>query len=182
MKDISKKIRTFRLANRMTLKELAKKAGCTATYLSQLEKGQANPSIMILKNIAAALDVKIGDFFTEQDPEESDVILKEEDRVSLRFEKGDTKIQMLVRNVHNKLMQPFINIIEPGGGSHGSYSHMGEEFGIVLQGFIEIHLDGEIHRVKRNQSFYFSSGKTHGWVNPGKRKAVVIWVTSPPTF
>ena len=36
--------------------------------------------------------------------------------------------------------------------------------------------------MKKNESFYFSSQEPHSWSNPGKKKAVVIWVVSPPTF
>lgn len=182
MKRIGEKIKAFRLANRMTLKQLAGKAGCTDAYLSQLERGRANPSIMILKNIASALQMKIVDFFLEPDMDEDEIVLKKAERVNIKFKEGDAKIQMLVRNIRNKRMQPFYNIIEPGGGSKGSYSHIGEEFGIVLQGELEINLNGKTYRIKENDSFYFSSQMSHGWFNPGKRKAIVVWVTSPPTF
>ena len=37
-------------------------------------------------------------------------------------------------------MQPFYTVIEPGGGSRDPYSHVGEEFGIVLEGSLT--LDG----------------------------------------
>ncbi|MBP1700190.1 MAG: hypothetical protein H6Q41_5378, partial [Deltaproteobacteria bacterium] len=43
MKEIAEKLKAFRSANRMTLKQLANKAGCTDAYLSQLERGRANP-------------------------------------------------------------------------------------------------------------------------------------------
>ena len=79
-------------------------------------------------------------------------------------------------------MQPFYTTIEPGGGSKGSYSHIGEEFGIVLQGELEINLNGKSYRVKKNESFYFLSQEPHSWTNSGKRKTIVIWVVSPPTF
>ena len=69
MKEIAEKLKAFRLANRMTLKQLASKAGCTDAYLSQLERGHANPSIMVLKGIAEALQVKVVDFFLEQETE-----------------------------------------------------------------------------------------------------------------
>ena len=59
MKEIAEKLKAFRSANRMTLKQLGNRAGCTDAYLSQLERGRANPSIMILKKIAAALGVKV---------------------------------------------------------------------------------------------------------------------------
>jgi transcriptional regulator with XRE-family HTH domain len=182
MKEIAEKLKAFRLANRMTLKQLAARAGCTDAYLSQLERGHANPSIMVLKRIASALQMKVVDFFLEPESDENNVVLKEEERVNIKFKRGDAKIQMLVRDIHNKRMQPFYTTIDPGGGSKGAYSHVGEEFGIVLRGQLEINLNGKTHRVKKNESFYFSSQEPHSWSNPGTNKAVVIWVVSPPTF
>jgi transcriptional regulator with XRE-family HTH domain len=182
MKEIAEKLKAFRSANRMTLKQLANKAGCTDAYLSQLERGRANPSIMILKKIASALEMKVVDFFLEPETQGNDVVCKETERVDIRFKQGDAKIQMLARNIQSKRMQPFYTTIEPGGGSKESYSHIGEEFGIVLQGMLEVNLNGKPYRVKKNESFYFSSQEPHSWSNPGNRKAVVIWVVSPPTF
>jgi transcriptional regulator with XRE-family HTH domain len=182
MEELAEKLKAFRLANRMTLKQLANKAGCTDAYLSQLERGHANPSIMILKKIASALQMKVVDFFLESGREENEVVLKESERVNINFKRGDAKIQMLVRNIRNKRMQPFYTTIEPGGGSRGSYSHIGEECGIVLQGKLEINLNGKPYLLKKNESFYFSSQEPHSWSNPGKKKTVVIWVVSPPTF
>ena len=182
MKEIAEKLKKLRLINRMTLKQLAAKAGCTDAYLSQLERGLANPSLMILKKIAAAFQVKIIDFFLESRTEENDVILKKDERVDINLKQSDAKIQMLVRNILNKRMQPFYTTIEPGGGSKGFYSHIGEEFGIVLQGKLEININGKVYSLKKNESFYFSSHEHHSWTNPGRTKTVVVWVVSPPSF
>ena len=182
MEDIAKRLKAFRRANRMTLKQLAQKAGCTDAYLSQLERGRANPSIMILKRIASALQVKVVDFFLDNGSMENDIVVKEKERVDIHFRQGNAKIQMLVRNIRDKRMQPFYTTIEPHGGSKGSYSHIGEECGIVLKGQLEINLNGRSFRLKKNDSFYFSSQEPHSWFNPGKTKTVVIWVVSPPTF
>jgi transcriptional regulator with XRE-family HTH domain len=182
LEEIGRKLKTFRLANGMTLKQLASRAGCTDAYLSQLERGRANPSITTLKKITEALRMKVVDFFLESEREENDVVLGEQERVNINFKQGDAKIQMLVRNIRNKRMQPFYTTIEPGGGSKGYYSHIGEECGIVLQGRLEIDRNGKVYSVKKNESFYFSSQEPHSWTNPGKKRTVVIWVVSPPTF
>jgi hypothetical protein len=42
------------------------------------------------------------------------VVCKEGERVNIRFKQGDAKIQMLVRGIQNKRMQPFHTTIEPG--------------------------------------------------------------------
>ena len=182
MKELAEKLKALRLVNRMTLKQLASKAGCTDAYLSQLERGHANPSIMILKKIASALQMKVVDFFIEPETDENDVVLKEKERVNINFKRGNAKIQMMVRDIKNKRMQPFYTTIKPGGGSKGPYSHIGEECGIVLEGELELNLNSKLYRVKKNESFYFSSQEPHSWSNPGKTKTIVIWVVSPPTF
>jgi transcriptional regulator with XRE-family HTH domain len=182
MEEIARKLKAYRLANRMTLKQLANEAGCTDAYLSQLERGLANPSITILKKVASALRMKVVDFFIEPEIAENDVVMRERERVNINFKEGEAKIQMLVRNIRDKRMQPFYTTIEPGGGSKGYYSHIGEEFGIVLQGELEINLNGVPYRLRKNESFYFSSQTPHSWGNPCKKRTVVIWVVSPPTW
>ena len=107
MKEVAETLRAYRLSNHMTLKQLAGKAGCTDSYLSQLERGHANLSVMILKKIASALQMKVVDFFLEPETDEDEVVLKEKERVNIRFKRGDAKIQMLVRNIQNKRMQPY---------------------------------------------------------------------------
>lgn len=182
MNEIAQRLRAFRMANRMTLKQLAQKAGCTDAYLSQMERGRANPSITILKKIASALQVKVVDFFLENEPAEDNIVVKEHERVNIEFKRGDAKIQMLVRDIRDKRMQPFYTTIDPCGGSKGSYSHVGEECGIVLKGQLEINVGGKSYRLKKNDSFYFSSQEPHSWSNPGRTKTVVVWIVSPPTF
>jgi len=50
------------MGNDMTQAELAKKAKVTEAYISQLLKGKRkNPSLAILKRLARALDVPVGE-------------------------------------------------------------------------------------------------------------------------
>jgi transcriptional regulator with XRE-family HTH domain len=180
--NVGQKIKALRLASGLTLKKLANQARCTDAYLSQLERGLANPSLMILKNIANALQIQVVDLFAEPEKEEDPVVIKEKERVNINFKRGDARLQLLVRNTNNKRMQPFCTTIQPGGGSKGSYSHIGDEFGIVIEGELELNIEGKIHRVKKDESFYFSSHQSHSFKNPSKTRTVVIWVLSPPSF
>jgi len=112
MSEIAEKLNAFRLTNGMTLTQPASKAGCTDAYLSQLERGRANSSIMILKKVASALQMKVVDFFPEPETKENDVVCKERKRVNICFKQGDAKIQVLVRGIQNKRMWPFYVIIQ----------------------------------------------------------------------
>jgi transcriptional regulator with XRE-family HTH domain len=179
--DIGSRLKAHRQNNHLTLKQLAEKVGCTDAYLSQLENGRVSPSIASLKKIADALQTKITDFFVELQDDDP-VVLRTDQRITLSLERWNARIQSLVINPKNKRMHPFFTTIQPGGGSHGLYSHVGEEFGIVLKGQLEIDLDGTIHLVRENESFYYNSSQPHSWTNPGDSETVVVWVISPPTF
>lgn len=179
--EIGQRIRAQRQGNHMTLKQLAQVVGCSDAYLSQIENGKVFPSISSLKKIADALQSKITDFFVE--PQDDDpVVIPPERRITISLERWNARIQSLVVNPRNKRMHPFFTVIQPGGGSHGLYSHVGEEFGIVLRGELEVDLDGTLYRVKKEESFYYNSSLPHSWTNPGKEETEVVWVISPPTF
>ena len=50
----------------MSLRELAKRAGTTASMLSQIERNLVNPSISTLKSIAQALEVPMFKFLRKK--------------------------------------------------------------------------------------------------------------------
>ncbi|MGC8660289.1 MAG: cupin domain-containing protein [Desulfomonilaceae bacterium] len=179
--EIGRRIRARRSSNKLTLKQLAEKVGCSDAYLSQIENGKVSPSISSPKKISEALQAKITDFFVETEDDDP-VVLSPDQRVTISLEGWDARIQSLIINSRDKRMHPFFTTIQPGGGSHGRYSHVGEEFGIVLQGQLQINLDDVIHLVRTGESFYYNSNKPHSWTNPGKMETVVVWVISPPTF
>src|SRR5271155_1044668 len=64
-KSVGENIRTIRLAARASLTEVAKKAKLTKSTLSKIENGQISSPISTLLPIAAALGVKLGEFFRE---------------------------------------------------------------------------------------------------------------------
>lgn len=179
--DIGKKIRECRLQRNLNIRQLSELVECTTSLISQVERGKADPSISTLKKIAKALNVNIVDFFMVRHNKE-DVITRPDERVDIQLRRWDTRIQSLVKSVNGRKMQPFYTVIKPGGGSHGMYSHEGEEFGIVIEGEMELLLDDKVHVVRKNESFYFSSHVPHNWNNRSNKDAVVIWVITPPTF
>ncbi|HPP07160.1 MAG TPA: XRE family transcriptional regulator, partial [Syntrophorhabdaceae bacterium] len=166
--DIGNKIKELRISKNLTIKQLAELVDCTPSLISQLERGKTDPSISMLKKIADALKVNIVDFFMPGF-EDNDVITRVEDRVDIQLKRWDAKIQSLVKTVRNKKMQPFYTVIKKGGGSHGMYSHEGEEFGYIIQGQMDLILNDKVFTIKEGESFYFSSKVPHNWGNSGDK-------------
>ena len=60
--------------------------------------------------------------------------------------------------------------------------HEGEEFGYVLLGSITLVLGKRRIKVKKGVSFYFKADSTH-YIQAGQKTgAVLIWVSTPPSF
>ena len=56
---IGKLVRLARAKRGMTRRQLAEESGASERYLAQIESGQGNPSVIILKSVADALEVPI---------------------------------------------------------------------------------------------------------------------------
>src|SRR4051812_43794890 len=65
--DLGARIRALRLARRQTLRDLAGHAGVTESFLSQVERGVASPSIASVQRIARALGQTIAELFAEHE-------------------------------------------------------------------------------------------------------------------
>ena len=71
LQEIGRVVRSERLKRGMTLKLLAKHAGTSHRYLSQVELGAANPSVLVLDAIARALGVDLFDLLPAVGPDEA---------------------------------------------------------------------------------------------------------------
>jgi transcriptional regulator with XRE-family HTH domain len=60
---IAANIRKLRTSKKLSQDELAADAGIDRSYISEIENGLKNPSVLVLDKIANALDVKITALF-----------------------------------------------------------------------------------------------------------------------
>ena len=91
-------------------------------------------------------------------------------------------IRWLVTNAQKNALEPILVTLPAGGETVPDDPHEGEEFGYVLAGSITLLLGEKAHRVHRGDSFCFRPNCVHALKNPGKREALVLWVSTPPSF
>ncbi|TCO74553.1 helix-turn-helix domain-containing protein [Marinisporobacter balticus] len=178
--DIGSKIKSLRLLNRLTQEELAIRADLTKGFISQIERNLTSPSIATLMDILEALGTDIRKFFSES--EETKVVYREDEIFSSENDKLGNKIDWLISNAQKNSMEPIRITLEIGGTSNIENPHEGEEFGYVLSGSVYVCLGETKYRVNKGESFYFKSHQEHYLENSFKRKALVLWVSSPPSF
>lgn len=66
---VGRRVRQFRLAKNLTQERFAEACGFSQAYLSGLESGRRNPTIVTLFEIAQALEVAPHTLITPEEPE-----------------------------------------------------------------------------------------------------------------
>lgn len=59
-------VKTLRLSHNLSQEELAFEANLDRTYISQIERGVGNPSVLVLVKIAVILGVDVPDLFIKE--------------------------------------------------------------------------------------------------------------------
>ncbi len=176
--EIGQKLKELRVLKGLTQEELADRAELSKGFISQLERDLTSPSIATLTDILQCLGTNLTEFFSAETEEQ--VVFGNEDY----FVKTDTElkntIQWIIPNAQKNIMEPILLTLEKGGSTYPDTPHEGEEFGYVLQGSVMIHVGSRSFRARKGESFYFTPDKKHYLTS--KSGAVLIWVSSPPSF
>lgn len=174
------KIRKIRSDKNMSLRELADKTGLTPSFLSQVERDLAEPSITSLRKIAEAMGVPIFYFLLEGN-EPSPVVRKHERKV-LRMPKSHLSYELLSPDL-DKTMEVWMARLEPGAVSCDTpLSHPGEECIVVLQGAMEIQIGDETYFLGEGDSIYYFAAIPHKLTSVGEKELVFISAVTPPMF
>lgn len=176
--DIGKRMKELRVFYGLTQQELADRAELTKGFISQLERNQNTPSVSTLLDIIQCLGTTPAEFFAESGPEQ--IVFKKDDY----FEKinDETVIEWVIPNAQKNSMEPIRLTLKPGGVSEEMLPHEAEEFGYVLKGTVRLVFGTQKYTLHAGESFAFSSTKRHRLENPGKYDAIVLWITTPPSF
>jgi transcriptional regulator with XRE-family HTH domain len=177
-------VKGLRKARSMTLSALASASGLSQGYLSQIERGLASPSVKALYSISRALGVTISWFFPAAGDDHEilrDFVVRADQRRILQFASGITD-ELLSPNLDRQI--ELICCKFPPGAYSGdsSYSHTGEEAGVVLSGELELWVNEKHVVLGPGDSFAFASDIPHRYGNAGDRETVVIWVITPPSY
>ncbi len=178
--DIGHRMKELRIQYGLTQQELADRAELTKGFISQLERNQNSPSVGTLLDIIQCLGMTPAEFFKDTEPEQ--IVFKPSDYFEKIDEEKNSTIEWIVPNAQSNAMEPVRLTLRAGGVSEIYPPHESEEFGYVLKGTVKINFGGKNHTVKAGESFYFKAAKKHFIKNTGSRDAVLIWVSTPPSF
>ena len=177
MQDLGKRLRTLRNEQGLTLAQLGQQVGLSASYLSQIERGMAMPSLSKLTTIANALGVEVRHFFEEDASSPCPTRANQGKRLK---NTADVIVELLSADPAGKKIQPYRLICQPGASRDRHPTYPGEEFGLVLKGQLTVTVGEETFVLKAGDSIHYETLQPHSWRNEGDEACIAIWAVSPP--
>jgi transcriptional regulator with XRE-family HTH domain len=179
--DLGRKVRSLREARGLSLKALAEGAGVSESFVSQIERGVANPSVASLRRLSEALGASVGSLF--EGPATRGRLVRSHERARL-VDPARRWEDFLITPRDAARLQVILSVIEPNAGSGDEpYSHESdEECVIVLKGRLEFRVGDDEYLLDEGDSLVFESRVPHWNRNPGPSKAEVLWITTPPSY
>lgn len=193
--SLGRRIRKLRKEQDLLLIELAEECDISPSFLSQIERDQANPSISTLHDIALALGVTMGYFFAT--PNDANDLrnndMGNQKKHSAQVVRSDQRKTLIypTSGIVNELLSPDLNrdiqmmwVVMPPGTDTGNQPlmHAGEECGVVLQGEIEIWAGDEHYQLGPGDAIYQESTIPHRSRNIGDEDVIIVVAITPPSF
>lgn len=179
--NLGAKVQEFRTVKQYSLRELAKKAGVTASMLSQIENNMANPSVNTLKAIASALEVPMFKFFLDNTVTE-ELIVRKDDYIRLGGVEDGVIYDLLTPDMSGTIEFCKMVVVPESFTAQHEKSHAGEEVAYVLNGAVRIYMDNRMFELSEGDSVKIPPGVKHRWENPHTDAAEIIFAITPPSF
>ncbi len=184
---IGQKLRQRRKVRKLSLSEVATRAGLSIGLLSQIERGMSTPSLRALNQICEALEMPLRWLFDAEEEaghpggESAVVRLSNRRRMDLGYA-GMTKEILSPDSVPQLQLMRFV--IRPGGKSGDSPNRRegGAKAGTVISGCLGLQIDGREFLLKRGDSFSFVATSQYRFWCVGDEDCELIWVVTPALY
>jgi transcriptional regulator with XRE-family HTH domain len=194
-KELSRRLRAERERSGVSLRALASRLEISPSALSQIETGKARPSVSSLYAITSELGISLDSLFAPADSHDADDQPRSpspsrEDTTEAPgpVQRADSRnILELQSGVHWERLTPspdsevdFLFVAyRPGGSSSGGTElmrHTGREYGIVLEGTLNVTVGFDEYVLGPGDSICFDSTTPHRLYNDGDVPTRAIWV------
>jgi len=173
-------LRELRAGRRLTLKDVAGKSGVSPSFLSQVERGVAAPSLRTLQAIAHALGLEVGDLFVD-DGAQLPHLVPAKGRPVLGV---GSLTKFRVTPVAVTQVEVIGGVFEPGGtAGDEEYVHGdSDEVFVVVRGSVRAAIEGEKFDLEAGDALCYRSSMPHTFHNVSESESEVLWILSPPSW
>jgi transcriptional regulator with XRE-family HTH domain len=177
---IGEGIRRERLRRGLTLAQLATRVNLTVSALSQIERGESDPSNSSLRRIGQAFDVPMFQFLIGTVQRE--IVVRRDRRTKMTFPDRALEYELVSADTSGEF--EVLSLALAPGGSTGAVptSHASEECAVVLRGDVIAEVAGQEYGLESGDSIKIHRELLHRFMNRSDTEAQILIIISPPTF
>lgn len=178
--EIGRRLRELRRSRGSALREVAAEVGLTVGFLSLLERGQTNVSVVNLKRLADHYGVSVRDLFDDDQP--GAFVTRAGQRRHLLGLGDGLTIETLTPRGSPRL-EGFVVRAAGGHSDIDPYRHESDEVTFVLDGAVVYRLGDEEFTLRRHDAIFVPKGTAHRWQNASDdQPCVLLTVATPATL
>lgn len=156
--DFGSRLIRMRRSHGLTREVLADSVGRTPEFIKEVENNQTTASVGLLIKLAEVFDIDAGTFLNDQEQTK----LAGERAQAYTRRTANYHYQSLTPGSENEHLRVFMITIESRQKHKPvDYRHEGEEFVYVLEGKLELTLDGKSHTLMPGESMKYNSQIAH---------------------
>lgn len=175
-------LKIYREKTGMSQGAIAKEAGISTSMLSQIERGQASPSIDSLTSVCGALGISVTELFSRIEEKRAVEVSRDGHRLTLE-RNGATYEQLGHYNAATGSAEMFRLVVKAQSdlGFHGGQpqNQEGVEMGYVLEGSAILSVDGRDYTLTEGDGVTFPAALSHSLRNESEEDFVAVWTAMP---
>mgnify|MGYP000999973335 CR=1 FL=1 len=174
-------IKAKRTELRLSLRDLAATTGLSATFLSTLERGTANPTLDSLRKVSNALNTPL--LYMASSVRETSPVVRRSERRHINLSGGNLRYEILTPTLNKKMVLFEAKVTaEDGNIVVGPLAEPTEECLFMLSGCISVCLAGQTYDLEAGDSIYFEGQNLESITVNGDCEARYISAITPPVF
>src|SRR3954470_24034692 len=177
---VGARVKSLREAMDLSLRDLAERSGVSAPMLSQVERGDTSPTLAVAQKIAAGLDLTLSQLL-RLDEDRHVVVVRSKDRRVQR--RRGHRVEELTPPLPGQRADVSEHTLAPGAATGGPgdppmHEPGSRETAVVLDGEVELFIDGQRNQLAEGDSVTFDADLPHHFENNSSSEARLIAVVA----
>jgi transcriptional regulator with XRE-family HTH domain len=171
--ELGRRIKMLRVSRGLTLKDLEKRGGISATHVSEIERGKASPTVGALGRIAHALGLRPATL-VEPHVFPEITITRAADRKGRQVQWGAAMFEPVTEPLRCATLGAQLVTLPVGREPALVHRHEGEEWAMVMTGTAEISMEDKTYVLREGDSIHFRAHHMHGYANLSSSPSVLL--------
>src|SRR3954454_13467388 len=177
---VGARVKSLREAMDLSLRDLAERSGVSAPMLSQVERGDTSPTLAVAQKIAAGLDLTLSQLLRLDEGRHVVIVRAGEGRARRR--RGH-RTEELTPPLPGQRADVSAHTLAPGAATGGSgdpplHEPGSRETAVVLDGEVDLFIDGRRHELSEGDSVTFDADLPHHFENNAETDARLIAIVA----